>query len=82
MGTIVTVGGAMLMTLVKGTVLELPWTKGHDQQHSTSALTKQNPIKGALMITIGCVCWAGFVNLQVYPLTNILSFVSSKVKLN
>ncbi|KAH8501586.1 hypothetical protein Peur_043271 [Populus x canadensis] len=63
-GTIVTVGGAMLMTLVKGTQLDLPWTRGYDQQASTSALTKQDPIKGALMIATGCVCWASFIILQ------------------
>lgn len=63
-GTIVTVGGAMLMTLVKGTQLDLPWTRGYDQQASTSALTKQDPIKGAIMIATGCVCWASFIILQ------------------
>ncbi|XP_034918939.1 WAT1-related protein At2g39510-like isoform X1 [Populus alba] len=63
-GTIVTVGGAMLMTLVKGTQLDLPWTRGYDQQASASALTKQDPIKGALMIATGCVCWASFIILQ------------------
>ena len=64
-GTIVTVGGAMLMTLVKGTQLDLPWTKGYDQHASTGGLTKQDPIKGAVMITIGCACWASFIILQV-----------------
>ncbi|CAK7325636.1 unnamed protein product [Dovyalis caffra] len=68
-GTVVTVGGAMLMTLVKGTRLDLPWTKGYDQLASTSALTNhQDPIKGALMITIGCVCWACFIILQAITL--------------
>ena len=67
-GTIVTVGGAMLMTLVKGTQLDLPWTREYDQQASTSALTKQDPIKGALMIATGCVCWASFIILQVINL--------------
>ena len=56
------------MTLVKGTQLDLPWTKGYDEQASTSALTKQDPIKGALMITTGCVCWASFIILQVINL--------------
>ncbi|KAI5575064.1 hypothetical protein POPTR_010G209200v4 [Populus trichocarpa] len=67
-GTIVTVGGAMLMTLVKGTQLDLPWTKGYDQHASTGGLTKQDPIKGALMITTGCACWASFIILQAITL--------------
>uniref|UniRef100_A0A6N2LQ20 EamA domain-containing protein n=1 Tax=Salix viminalis TaxID=40686 RepID=A0A6N2LQ20_SALVM len=68
-GTIVTVGGAMLMTLVKGAQLDLPWTKGYDALASTgSSLTKQDPIKGALMITTGCVCWACFIILQAITL--------------
>ncbi|KAJ6720390.1 WAT1-RELATED PROTEIN [Salix viminalis] len=67
-GTIVTVGGAMLMTLVKGTQLDLPWTKGYDQIASTGGLTQQDPIKGALMITIGCFCWASFIILQAVTL--------------
>ncbi|KAB5544240.1 hypothetical protein DKX38_012352 [Salix brachista] len=67
-GTIVTVGGAMLMTLVKGAQLDLPWTKGYDALASTGSLTKQDPIKGALMITTGCVCWASFIILQAITL--------------
>ncbi|KAJ6767972.1 WAT1-RELATED PROTEIN [Salix koriyanagi] len=67
-GTIVTVGGAMLMTLVKGAQLDLPWTKGYDALASTGSLTKQDPIKGALMITTGCVCWACFIILQAITL--------------
>ena len=35
-GTIVTVGGAMLMTLVKGPMLDLPWTRTRYNQESTA----------------------------------------------
>lgn len=65
LGTIVTVGGAMFMTLVKGPLLNLPWTDGHAHQGSTSAANKQNPLLGAGMILVGCVCWSGFMILQV-----------------
>lgn len=66
MGTIVTVGGAMFMTLFKGTMLNLPWTNlGNAHETSTSSVNKQDPIKGALMIISGCVCWSGFIILQV-----------------
>ena len=65
MGTIVTVGGAMLMTLVKGPMLNLPWINENGHQESTSATNKQDVIKGALMMLAGFFCWSGFVILQV-----------------
>ncbi|KAG2723692.1 hypothetical protein I3760_02G181300 [Carya illinoinensis] len=69
MGTIVTVGGAMFMTLFKGTMLNLPWTNlGNAHETSTSSVNKQDPIKGALMIISGCVCWSGFIILQAITL--------------
>ncbi|KAK7837842.1 regulator of telomere elongation helicase 1 like protein [Quercus suber] len=68
LGTIVTVGGAMLMTLVKGPMLNLPWTNGNDHQESTSAANKHDVIKGALMMLAGSVSWSGLVILQAITL--------------
>ncbi|KAK0591619.1 hypothetical protein LWI29_004896 [Acer saccharum] len=70
LGTIVTIGGAMLMTLINGPMLDLPWTKPEhfNQEASTSSSNVQNPIKGAIMVVVGCVCWAGFVILQANTL--------------
>ncbi|KAK2633740.1 hypothetical protein Ddye_028532 [Dipteronia dyeriana] len=70
LGTIVTIGGAMLMTLMKGPILNLPWTKSEDfnQEACTSLPSVQNPTKGAIMIIVGCVCWAGFFILQANTL--------------
>lgn len=65
LGTIVALGGAMLMTLVKGPMLNLPWTDGNNHHESTGAANKQDPIKGAVMILAGCVCWSAFIILQV-----------------
>lgn len=65
LGTIVTVGGAMLMTLVNGPMLAFPWTRSTSHNESTSSTDNQDPIKGALMITAGCFCWASFIILQV-----------------
>ncbi|CAL1374459.1 unnamed protein product [Linum trigynum] len=66
MGTIVTVGGAMLMTLIKGARVNLPWTEG--VQAATTSAAAQDPVKGAAMIAIGCLSWAGFVILQAITL--------------
>ncbi|XP_021819077.1 WAT1-related protein At2g37460 [Prunus avium] len=65
-GTAATVAGAMIMTLVKGPLLDLFWTRGttsHEQQ-TGGAVSLQSSIKGAVMITVGCFCWACFMILQ------------------
>lgn len=71
-GTVVTVGGAMIMTLVKGSVIELPWTKSQSNFSSEGEGERdtQNVIKGAVMIMAACFCWSIFYILQVhdYPL--------------
>jgi hypothetical protein len=66
MGTIATVAGAMVITLVKGPVLELIWTKGKVyQEHQQGGTNLQQSIKGSIMISIGCFGWACFMILQV-----------------
>lgn len=65
-GTIATVAGAMIMTLVRGPVIELFWTKGNSSHESQSGgLNLSHAIKGSLLITIGCFSWAAFMILQV-----------------
>ncbi|KAL0447969.1 UNVERIFIED_CONTAM: WAT1-related protein [Sesamum latifolium] len=72
-GTLVTVSGAMIMTLVRGSIIGLPWTR---HNHINSQLTAadadanshQNPVRGALMITAGCFCWSMFYILQAITL--------------
>ncbi|KGN50537.1 WAT1-related protein At2g39510 [Cucumis sativus] len=73
LGTIVTVGGAMIMTFIRGPMLNLPWTKLPNQVSASSSLSAaspdhQNQIVGFLMITTGCVCWAAFITLQAITL--------------
>ncbi|EXB65302.1 Auxin-induced protein 5NG4 [Morus notabilis] len=66
LGTIVTVGGAMVMTLVNGPVLSFPWTKAKGSHHAAS--NDGNSVKGALMITMGCVSSSCFYILQAITL--------------
>ncbi|KAK3028829.1 hypothetical protein RJ639_038656 [Escallonia herrerae] len=68
LGTLVTVGGAMVMTLVKGPKIGLPWTKNSSHAQSTAAANQQDSIKGTLMMAAGLFCWASFVILQAITL--------------
>lgn len=71
-GTIATVGGAMVMTLMKGPPVDLFSTGGkayHLNEQATAGVSLHNSMKGAIMITVGCFSWACFMILQVNPLT-------------
>lgn len=67
-GTLVTVGGAMIMTIVVGPTIGLPWTKGSTvthQQQSTTHVSPGDNIKGSMMIIAGCLSWSCFYIVQV-----------------
>ncbi|KAI3817741.1 hypothetical protein L1987_11539 [Smallanthus sonchifolius] len=66
-GTLVMVGGAMIMTLIRGPAIQFPWTNHHTlhPQTSVNPVSTQDQIKGSLMITAGCFSWASFVILQL-----------------
>ncbi|KAL1367862.1 hypothetical protein HN51_021971 [Arachis hypogaea] len=69
-GTLATVSGAMVMTLLKGPIIELFGRHGgsnHNLHHDADENT-QHAIKGFIMITIGCFSWACFVILQTITL--------------
>ncbi|KAJ8538361.1 hypothetical protein K7X08_014901 [Anisodus acutangulus] len=68
-GTLATVAGAMIMTLVRGPIVELFWAKGIASHESQSGgLDLSHAIKGSIMITIGCFSWAAFMILQAITL--------------
>ncbi|XP_071732851.1 WAT1-related protein At2g39510-like [Rutidosis leptorrhynchoides] len=75
-GTLVTVGGAMIMTVVAGPTIGLPWTKGSttttQNQSAATSVTPEDNIKGSIMIIIGCLSWSCFyivqaITLKSYP---------------
>ncbi|KAL1549490.1 WAT1-related protein-like protein isoform X2 [Salvia divinorum] len=71
LGTLATIAGAMIMTLVSGPNLDLPWTRSgptHDLHSQQPQISLQHTIKGALLITIGCFSWAAFMILQAVTL--------------
>ena len=69
-GTIVTVCGAMLMTLYKGHVINFVWSQYIHPPHSsappqTAAAADKDWIKGSILLIIATFAWASFFILQV-----------------
>lgn len=65
-GTLITVGGALLMILFKGPIVNLPWTK--HVSHTVSDNGGHNSghwLLGIFMILSSCFCWSAFFILQV-----------------
>ncbi|KAI3822641.1 hypothetical protein L1987_10236 [Smallanthus sonchifolius] len=68
-GTVTTIAGAMVMTLIKGPIIELFWTKGRTYHEVASqGVDLHHSLKGAIMIAIGCFSWSGFMVLQAITL--------------
>ncbi|GLT92498.1 hypothetical protein SLE2022_103320 [Rubroshorea leprosula] len=68
-GTISTVAGAMVMTMMRGPGIPLSWTKeGTAHEQATNGTDVHSSLKGGLMITAGCFSYACFVILQAMTL--------------
>lgn len=73
-GTIVTVGGAMLMTVYKGHVINMFWTQYiHPNQSYAPVPTPQADadkdwVKGSILLIIATFAWASFFILQAITL--------------
>lgn len=73
-GTVVTVAGAMLMTIYKGPIVELFWTKYMHLQESPHANGKTSSknssdkdfVKGAILLIFATLAWASLFVLQVH----------------
>ncbi|XP_058107366.1 WAT1-related protein At5g07050-like [Magnolia sinica] len=67
-GTIVTVLGAMLMTLYKGPIMEMVWSKHIHPRKSyvtdTTGTTDKDWLKGSILLIIATLSWAAFFILQ------------------
>ncbi|XP_061999489.1 WAT1-related protein At2g39510-like [Rosa rugosa] len=72
LGTLVTLVGAILFTMVKGPSLTLPWARDHEKNHSS-----QPKVKGALFLTLACFCCSCFMILQ----DNVLKSYPCKLSL-
>ncbi|GLT92493.1 hypothetical protein SLE2022_103280 [Rubroshorea leprosula] len=68
-GTILTVAGAMVMTLMRGPMIPLSWTgRPTTHEQATNGTDVHSSIKGGLMAVAGCFCSACFMILQAVTL--------------
>ncbi|CAN0892577.1 WAT1-related protein At4g08300 [Linum grandiflorum] len=71
-GTVITVSGAMVMTLYKGPILEFLTPSSSSGSHSLSAHNatdgEENWILGPLFLLGSCIGWSAFFILQSYTL--------------
>ncbi|XP_019459450.1 PREDICTED: WAT1-related protein At4g08290-like [Lupinus angustifolius] len=64
-GTLVSFGGAMLMTLYKGPEIHMFHSETIHHQHDSHSLQNhKNWVIGTLFILLGCVAWSSFYILQ------------------
>ncbi|XP_073047078.1 WAT1-related protein At5g07050-like [Primulina eburnea] len=73
-GTLITVCGAMLMTLYKGDAINMVWSKyihprqSYVPQATAAHATQEDWIKGSILLIIATLAWASFFILQAITL--------------
>ncbi|GLT79252.1 hypothetical protein SLA2020_507460 [Shorea laevis] len=68
-GTILTVAGAMVMTLMRGPMIPLSWTeRATTHEQAANGTDVHGSIKGGLMAVAGSFCYASFMILQAVTL--------------
>ncbi|KAL2465901.1 WAT1-related protein [Abeliophyllum distichum] len=80
-GTIVTVGGAMLMTVYKGHVINMVWSNFVHPRKSyvpadTPEVTDKDWAKGSILLIIATLAWASFFILQAITLRKYTAHLS------
>lgn len=90
LGTLVTVAGAMFMTLYKGPIVEMVWSKYVHPRESyvtnTTGATDKDWLKGCILLVMATLAWASFFILQAITmrtytaqlsLTSLICFVGT-----
>ena len=66
LGTLITVVGAIVMIMYKGSVLDFPWTKGRGHhEDADSGHNSADWLKGTFLLIGSCFCWSAFFIVQV-----------------
>lgn len=64
-GTVITVSGAMVMTLYKGPLIDFIRHGGGGHHHGNADSSDKHWVTGTLMLLASCTGWSGFFILQV-----------------
>lgn len=64
-GTIVSISGAMVMTLYKGPIIGKGSPRLGNNYGSIANSSDKDMVKGSIFLIIACCCWSGFMILQV-----------------
>ncbi|XP_074306791.1 WAT1-related protein At5g07050-like [Silene latifolia] len=79
-GTLITVGGAMLMTLYKGHVINMVWSShAHSADHPSSAAlaaADKDWAKGSILLILATLAWAAFFILQAITMRKYTAHLS------
>ena len=79
-GTVVTVAGAMLMTLYKGPIVEMVWSKYVHPHNSNAAensgSSDKDWLKGSILLIIATFAWASFFILQAITMRRYQAHLS------
>ncbi|XP_010999364.1 PREDICTED: WAT1-related protein At4g08300-like [Populus euphratica] len=67
-GTVITVTGAMVMTLYKGPIIDFIRSHGAAHHGTSNESGNQHRLTGTLMLLGSCCAWAGFFILQSFTL--------------
>ena len=74
-GTVITVSGAMVMTLYKGPILDIFHNHGHSKEAATADSAQHHWVIGTLMLIGSCAGWSSFFIVQVSILRHINLYV-------
>ncbi|KAK0597287.1 hypothetical protein LWI29_023742 [Acer saccharum] len=77
-GTVVTVAGAMLMTLYKGHVINLVWSQYTQTSSATEATGSSDKdwLKGSILLILATLAWASFFILQAVTMKKYTAHLS------
>ncbi|KAM7518888.1 hypothetical protein LguiB_017850 [Lonicera macranthoides] len=66
MGTLLTFGGALIMTMYKGPIINLIWSPktSHFVSSTATDSSHQHWLSGTLFLLVGCFAWSAFFILQ------------------